>query len=135
MEPKSEQNIKLSIEVRLSGNSSFYLVVGVWGPDRYILYRGEAINQFRQRVGLGNSYCNHLAIRRYFFHFKTFSVVDKIYILFFEKLNYSTAFFIYCCHTCLFSTLIITYSVGTFSTQDLASGTHPLDFEDFEYPL
>ena len=29
----SDRNINSSIEARLSGNSSFYLVVGVWGPD------------------------------------------------------------------------------------------------------
>ena len=26
------------------GDASFYLVYAVWGPDRYILYRGGAIN-------------------------------------------------------------------------------------------
>ena len=53
------------------------------GPDRYILYREGTINQFTQRVGLGNSYYNYLAICRYFSKIKTFSVVDKIIIIFF----------------------------------------------------
>ena len=51
------------------------------GPDRYILHREGTINQFTQRVGLGNSYCNYLAICRYFFQIKTFLVVDKYIFL------------------------------------------------------
>ena len=61
-----EHNIKLSIEVRLSGNSSFYLVSPNQGPDRYIMYREGRINWSSQRVGLDNCYCNYLAICRYF---------------------------------------------------------------------
>ena len=29
---------------RYGGDASFYLVYAVWGPDRYILYRGGTIN-------------------------------------------------------------------------------------------
>ena len=110
VEPKSEQNIKLSIEVWLSGNSSFYLDARIWVPNRYILYRREAINQFRQRVGLENSYYNYLAICCYFSKIKTFSVVDKIF--FFEKLNYSTVFFPVLLLFILYSILEFTLSGG-----------------------
>ena len=46
MEPKCvELKIESHIKVgRLWGDASFYLVYAVWGPDRYILYRGGTIN-------------------------------------------------------------------------------------------
>ena len=74
VEPKWKRNIEyyLNVEVQLSGNSSRYIMY---------MYRRQAINQFSQwRVGLGNSYCNFLAICPYFFQIKTFSVVDKIFL-------------------------------------------------------
>ena len=45
------------------------------------MYRRQAINWFSQRVGLGNSYYNYLAICRYFSKIKTFSVVDNMHFL------------------------------------------------------
>ena len=64
-----------------------------------LISRRQTINQFSQRVGLDNCYCNYLAICRYFsiktfsvvvicryFSIKTFSVVDKIYIFFLKSL-------------------------------------------------
>ena len=41
------------------------------------MYREGSINQFSQIIGLGNFYCNYLAIFHYFFQIKTFSVVDN----------------------------------------------------------
>ena len=79
--------ILLYIEVWLLGNSSFYLVVGNHRPDRYILYRRKAINQFSQRVGLENYYSNYLAICRYI------KLLFQSWIKYFEKLNYSTRLF------------------------------------------
>ena len=58
------------VEIWLSGNSSFYLVLANHGPDKYTLYREGRINWFTQRVGLDNCYCNYLAICRYFFQNK-----------------------------------------------------------------
>ena len=61
----SEQNIVLSIEKYDYWGT--YLYSANHDPDRYILYREGTINQFTQRVGLGNSYWNYLVICRYFF--------------------------------------------------------------------
>ena len=58
----------------------------------YCTGKEESTDSARES-GLDNCYCNYLAICRYFSKLKTFSVVDKIYYIFFEKLNYSTAFF------------------------------------------
>ena len=43
--------------------------------QRYIMYRRQAINQFSQRVGLGNSYCNCSAICRYVFCTRFFPII------------------------------------------------------------
>ena len=85
---KIESHIKVGM-----GDSSFYLVYAVWGPDRYIIYRRQVMNWFTRRVGLDNCYCNYLAIYRYFFRNNFFQSWIKYILLFFEKLNYSTAFF------------------------------------------
>ena len=67
------------------------------------MYREGSINQFSQIIGLGNFYCNYLAIYHYFFQIKTFSVVDNNIIIQFNNLpqllelfeipNFSTKFF------------------------------------------
>ena len=60
-------------------------------PDRYTLYRRRAVNWFSQRVILDNSYCNCLAICRYFL----------------ENLSQLWINSIYCTHVILFKSLII----------------------------
>ena len=72
-----------------SSNRPYYCIIvvkktgrwkmGTWFQTNKLL----KINWFSQRVGLGNSYYNYLAICHYFFQIKPFSVMDET---FFEKL-------------------------------------------------
>ena len=60
--PRFATGILLYIEVRLLGNSLFYLVSAKYGPDRYIMYREGTSTNLDRGSGLDNSYCNYLAI-------------------------------------------------------------------------
>ena len=84
MEPESDRNIKLSIEVRLSGNSSFYFFVGSWFPKVHNVQEGS--NQPIQTEGWPRKFLLQLlSDLPLLFIIKTFSVVDKIYNFFFLK--------------------------------------------------
>jgi hypothetical protein len=83
VEPKRKRNIEYWLKHKSTIiRELLFLFLSFPDSRRYIMYiyRRQAINRFSQRVGLGNSYCNFLAICRYFFQIKTFSVVDKIFL-------------------------------------------------------
>ena len=93
MEPESDRNIKLSIEVRLSGNSSFYFFVGSWFPKVHNVQEGS--NQPIHPEGWPLQFLLQLLsdLPLLFPNKKLFQSWIKYFSFLFEKLNYSTAFF------------------------------------------